>query len=411
MLTPTVQAAEPIRIVLYSHDSQGLGHLRRNLVLAQALSARLPVLTGRAVTGLIITGLGGLAEGQTPQGFDIVSLPAIRKLEGGYSARHLYAGLPEVLRVRSAILSSTLASYAPDLVIIDRHPFGVDGELAPALHALREAQPQTKVVLGLREILDSPVRAAAEWDAAGVDRVAELFDEIWIYGDAAVHDLTKTGELPAALTGLSRFTGYLSAGRMPLSAATLSIPGGRDAPYVLTMAGGGSDGRELCLAAARAQAPPGYQHVVITGPQMSPAEHREVVRAGGPRTRVVESVPNAVGLVSGAAALVTMGGYNSIAEALSTQTPTLVVPRTHPRREQSIRALALAAVGAVEVLDSSEATAEAIAGWLRRRAGCRTRRDSIDLTGLAMVPRLANELLASSIPHTIRQVPSDVNAA
>ncbi|MDQ1623637.1 MAG: hypothetical protein QOH19_2055, partial [Actinomycetota bacterium] len=37
-------AVEPLRIVLYSHDSVGLGHVRRNLALAHALNNQLPGL-------------------------------------------------------------------------------------------------------------------------------------------------------------------------------------------------------------------------------------------------------------------------------------------------------------------------------------------------------------------------------
>ena len=45
---------EPLRIVLYSHDSVGLGHVRRNLALAHALRNQLPGLTGREVTGILL---------------------------------------------------------------------------------------------------------------------------------------------------------------------------------------------------------------------------------------------------------------------------------------------------------------------------------------------------------------------
>ncbi|MDO4242640.1 MAG: hypothetical protein Q4C85_02570 [Actinomyces sp.] len=59
-----------IRVVLYSHDSQGLGHLRRNLALAHHLADHLPSLTGRAVSGLIVTGLTTDHGFVLPTGFD-----------------------------------------------------------------------------------------------------------------------------------------------------------------------------------------------------------------------------------------------------------------------------------------------------------------------------------------------------
>ena len=52
----------PLRLALYSHDAKGLGHLRRNLALAHHLARALPGLTGRDVTGLVITDDGACAD-------------------------------------------------------------------------------------------------------------------------------------------------------------------------------------------------------------------------------------------------------------------------------------------------------------------------------------------------------------
>ena len=78
-----------LRIVLYSHDSVGLGHVRRNLALAHALSNQLPVLTGRDVTGILVSGTA-LAPGfDVPAGWDWVILPG-----GGKGPRRLPAPQP-----------------------------------------------------------------------------------------------------------------------------------------------------------------------------------------------------------------------------------------------------------------------------------------------------------------------------
>ena len=55
--------SSPIKVVLYSHDSQGLGHVRRNLAIAHHLATALPVLTGRPVSELWLARLqrGGIA--------------------------------------------------------------------------------------------------------------------------------------------------------------------------------------------------------------------------------------------------------------------------------------------------------------------------------------------------------------
>ena len=385
---------EPLRVVFYSHDSQGLGHFRRNRALAHSLAQRLPHLVGRSVTGLLVNGVAGTTGSSVPEGFDVVTLPAVGKSGRSYGARSLGVGLDAVTSLRGEIVRATLASFAPDLVVVDRHALGVGCELAPALADLRADRPEAAVVLGLREVLDSPESVAAEWDRTPPEVVRELFNEIWVYGDPRVHDLRTSGELPAALHDLVRYQGYLAHGRA-------EDPAGLDPerPYLLTTAGGGSDGTALCLAAAAAPVPAGHQHLVVTGPQMGEADHRAVERAAGPRTRVVRSVPDAAGLIRRAAASVSMAGYNTVTETLATSVPSLLVPREWPRREQLVRAQSLAAAGATDLLRQHDLSAARLGEWFAGRAGARVDRSHLDLTGLAAVARAAGRLTAyPSVP-------------
>src|SRR5688500_3359569 len=62
---------QPFRVLLYSHDSVGLGHIRRNLALAHALVADSQAFGGRPVTGILLTGVGHEAELDVPDGFDV----------------------------------------------------------------------------------------------------------------------------------------------------------------------------------------------------------------------------------------------------------------------------------------------------------------------------------------------------
>ncbi|GGK78899.1 glycosyltransferase family protein [Ornithinimicrobium pekingense] len=388
--------AEALRVVFYSHDSQGLGHFRRNRALAHALAQRLPRLTGRPVTGLLVNGVAGIPTASVPHGFDVVTLPSVGKSGRSYGPRRLDIGLNAVTSLRGEIVRATLATFAPDLVVVDRHALGVQGELAGALADLRATRPEARVVLGLREVLDEPAAVAAEWDRTPADVVRALFDEIWVYGDPAVHDLRTTGELPAALHDMVRYQGYLAHGRA-------EDPDGLDPerPYLLTTAGGGSDGAQLCLAAAAAPVPAGYRHVIVTGPQMSEADHRAVERAAVRATQVVRSVPDAAGLIRRAAATISMAGYNTVTETMATDVPALLVPREWPRREQLIRARGLARAGAADLLRAGDLTPAAVGAWCADAVGRRVDRRHLDLAGLGSVARAAAALTAyptSSVP-------------
>ncbi len=388
--------ATPLRIVLYSHDSVGLGHQRRNLAIAHALSRHLPELAARPVTGLLLTGVVRVV-GHLPPAFDVVRLPGIDKGGQGYTPREVSVPMPDLIDVRRAILSGALNAFAPDLVVVDRHAFGVDDELLEPLRLLRSEHPGTRVVLGLREILDEPEVARREWERVGTERVRELFDAIWVYGDESVTDLRRTAAVPEELRDLVTHTGYLSIGR-----TARDFLRELQRPYLLTMVGGGHDGAELCRIAAQAEVPDGMRHVVVAGPQMSGGERAEIEALAGPRTEVLDEVPEGLLAIRSAEAVACMGGYNTVCEVLSTDRPALVVPREAPRQEQLIRARSLARTGAVDMLRTRDLTIESLGRWFAEHATGTVDRRHLRRDGLAEVARQAAGLIAPSTEETLR---------
>src|SRR5699024_9866989 len=129
-----------------------------------------------------------------------------------------------------------------------------------------------------------------------------------------------------------------------------------DPPFLLTMVGGGSDGGQIALTAARAEIPAGHRHIILTGPQMPQDDYQRVVDAASAsaaephRVQVSRSAPHVPRLIREAAGVVSMGGYNSLAEIMATTTPALIIPRSSRRHEQPRRAAALARVGVVDSL-------------------------------------------------------------
>lgn len=372
----------PWRVVLYSHDSQGLGHIRRNIALAHSMAEHLPQMTGRSVTGIVFTGFDSMGE-QLPEGFDHVCMPGLVKKSGQYSARRLDLSMSRLIRIRSQLLQSTINAFEPDLVIVDRHALGFRGELEWALTSLRENRPHVAIVLGLREILDDPESAAAEWERMGdPETIAETFDAIWLYGDPSVHNALATGEIPTALSDIVTHTGYLANGRVCRHVENPE-------KYVLTMVGGGSDGHELCEAAAQAPIPEGYTHYVVTGPQMAAESRERIAYLATERTKVISSVTDGYAAITNAACLVSMAGYNTVAEAMTTSVPQLLVPRSKPRLEQVIRAKGLAAIGAADTLSIDEASPEAVGAWIANAVNRSVDRSHLDLDGLNRIGELA----------------------
>lgn len=384
------------RIALYGHDTQGLGHLRRNLVLAGAFASDLPEGLGADV--LLLTGASEVGMFPRPHGVDAVVLPGVRKDEsGGYAPRHGRAKLSEVVQFRSTMIATALDGFRPDLVVVDKTPWGFRGELSATLEKLKAGG--TRIVLGLRDVLDDATTARRQWRADDSDAaIRALYDEVWVYGDPGVHDLREATGMAADVAGRTHHVGYLAADRMDeAERAHRPATNGRD--YVLVMVGGGQDGAQLARMAAAMTPPPGLDLVVLTGPQLAESEVRRVRRAAGnrPRVHIMRFSRHSAAWLTGARAAITMGGANTVAEILDTDVPALVVPRTKPRAEQLVRAEALAARNCLSVLRPEEATTEALDAWVSEAVTTRADRRCLDRGGVVAATERARDLVADRL--------------
>ena len=99
------------RIAFYSHDTQGLGHIRRNLALAAAMVAAEP-----RTDVLVLTGAPQATALPLPPNTEIVTVPTVAKDgEGGYAAGTFAMDLSAVLALRSDLITSALVAFAPDV--------------------------------------------------------------------------------------------------------------------------------------------------------------------------------------------------------------------------------------------------------------------------------------------------------
>jgi predicted glycosyltransferase len=346
------------RFVFYSHDGVGLGHMRRNLAIAGALTEAAPDASVLLATGSDELGAHGLAPN-----VDVLVLPGLKKVGNGrYSARRLPLSGREMRSLRAAQMETAIRSFQPDVMLVDKHPVGVRGELRPALDVLLEAGG--RMALGLRDILDDPATVAEEWSAAGVIEEMERYaDRVLVYGDPRVLDVVEEYGLPPSLAARLRYCGYVVNPEPARGHAVDALPPfatrlGRR-PTVLATAGGGEDGWTLLESFVRAAREANWDAVVVCGPQLRAARRHEL-RAlsfeSGVEFHVNE--PDVGSWFSHVDALVCMGGYNTLCEATSRGTPTLCVPRVRPRREQLIRGRSFGRLGLLRVLEPDVLTPE-----------------------------------------------------
>ena len=377
------------RIALYGHDTVGLGHLRRNLTLARTLAG--PPVNADV---LVVAGAPEAAVFPRPEGVDVVTLPSVAKdASGGYVSGGLGIPLDKVVAIRAAVLRAALGSFAPDLLVVDKVALGLGGELAPALRRVR-SRFDTRTVLGLRDVLDDPRAARTEWRRLRTtEALREHYDEVWVYGDAAVHDLADACQVPPGLRAILHHVGYLADGRTgPPVPPPGPAPG---TPYVVGLVGGGQDGSRLATALAGAAGRTGVPHVVlVAGPYLPTSTLTALRRSEGAALTVVPFATEPERWLADAGAVVSMGGSNTVTEVLTTSTPALLVPRTTPRLEQWVRAERLAAMGLVDALHPADLEPDRLARWMAGAVGRRVpRAGRLDLGGLAAVARRAAVLL------------------
>ncbi|MFQ5450957.1 MAG: glycosyltransferase family protein [Nitrospinaceae bacterium] len=392
--------ASQLRIVLYSHDTMGLGHLRRNMLIAKTLSS-----SPLQANILMISGSNVTTAFDIPSGVDCLTLPAVcKKNDGSYQSRSLGLSIKDIIAFRSKTICSAIEAFEPDVLIVDGVPRGLNRELNQTLEYLR-LRGNTLCILGLREVLDEPETIRKEWQMrANEESIRDFYDAVWIYGDRTVYDVVREYRFSRQMADKVRYTGYFDR-RSPAGAgdphnirgliADLGLPPGR---LVLCMSGGGQDGSQLVDSFSRAHMPDDFSGVILTGPFM-PAHIKKEIHARARqnhRLRVMEFHPEPTRLLGCADRVISMGGYNTVSEILSFEKRALVVPRVSPRREQMIRAERLNKLGVLDICHPDQMSPGTITHWLENPLLDPPKvHGRIDFGGLSRLPTLLRQELSA----------------
>ncbi len=338
------------RVLFYSHDTFGLGHLRRSRTIAAALTA-----SDDQMSALIITGSPVAGRFTFPERVDYVRLPGVTKRsDGTYISDKLDFDIEETTVIRAGLIKSLVELFEPDIFVVDKEPTGFRGELKPALEWLHDTGNKTKIILGLRDVLDGPDLLLEEWERKGaVQAMEKFYHEIWVYGLQSVYDPTQALSLSESLKQRMIWTGYLR--REPVTRSEMP-----EEPYILVTPGGGGDGEAMVdqvLCAYEQDPTLSPVALLVYGPFLigdARAEFEKRVANLDGRVIDVAFDSRMESLMKGAQGVVAMGGYNTFCEILSCDTPALIVPRTVPRLEQYIRASRAQDLGLVKMLDNDQ---------------------------------------------------------
>jgi predicted glycosyltransferase len=341
------------RVLIYSHDSFGLGHLRRCRAIAHSL-----VEVDPALSILILSGSPIIGSFDFRARVDFVRVPGVIKLRNGeYVSLGLHIDIEETLAMRSSIIRHTADIFDPDLLIVDKEPLGLRGEVRDTLQLMQRRR--ATVVLGLRDVMDDPEALESEWERKNaVPALSEYYDEIWVYGLAQICDPLAGLPVPASVRRRMIYTGYLQRTVTDL-AVTPDLQELVENEFLLVTPGGGGDGEvlvDLVLSAYEHDRDLPHPALIVFGPFMLPEQRAAFAARAAllPNVHAITFNARLEALMARAAGVVAMGGYNTFCEILSFDKPALIMPRTAPRLEQFIRTERAAELGLVAMLSEQQ---------------------------------------------------------
>jgi predicted glycosyltransferase len=333
------------RFLFYCNEMVGLGHLRRTLAIVDRLAHAQEDVTSLVITGCPVESIFGL-----PARTETVKLPLRSRDSHGHARSRLGLEADELRALRAQIALAAATGFDPDVAVVDKVPLGLDGELEPALQALCVRDGRCKLVLGLRDIDDSPANVRRKWGLGMRDAIRRYYDAILVYGPSSTPDAIACMGWSGLDVPVSH-VGYVGA-PMPATGPA-DLPKG----YLLATSGAGHDGFELLatLAEAIRAEPLPCETVMVAGPLRDPDKLEQLRRlTTGLRVRLYAYRTDLPRVIVGARAVVSMAGYNTVGEIMRTRKPALLVPRVGPSEEQLIRAQRLKRRGLQQMLHPAD---------------------------------------------------------
>jgi predicted glycosyltransferase len=332
---------KPYNIIMYSHDTYGLGHIRRTMAIASQLrspNTNVLILTGSPIVGRFAF----------PDQVDFVRIPGmIKKTNEEYLPLSIKINTGHALDIRKKIIIATVKAFQPHLFIVDKEPLGLKKEILPTLKWLRKCCPNTRTVLGLRDIMDDAETVKDNWKKKGIYQALDTYySEIWTYGIRDYYDPVKEYGIPENISRKIRFTGYIprevKSRKDTMRERKRHRIRQKDKLVVVTI-GGGGDGYPVMNAYLSMLEHQGvdvpYRSILITGPFMPKDQRKEIFkRSRKLKVKVFHFYRQMEKILAAADLVISMGGYNTVCELMSQKTVSLLIPRDTPRLEQTLRA-------------------------------------------------------------------------
>jgi uncharacterized protein (TIGR00661 family) len=337
------------KLMFYCQHILGIGHLVRSLEIVKGLVDDFQICFingGEVVEGMVI-----------PEGIEIVNLPAIKtdtEFQELQVVDRRYS-LAEVQEFRRQKLLTLLDGFKPDVFVIELFPFGrrqFSFELIPVLEEINQKYSNAKIVCSLRDITIRK-KEQDKHEEKIVRLMNKHFDLLLIHGDRFFLPLEETFSRVKDINCPVRYTGYVVQEENYPEVAIEK----QDKPSIVVSVGGGRFGYELLKSVVRA-APIlatkiSHQINIFTGCFIPESEFLELQNLAFKANNINlrKYTNNLLGYLKAADLSISMGGYNTTMNILTTRVRSMILPFTgNGDREQTIRAEKLEELGIVRVI-------------------------------------------------------------
>ncbi|WP_031483428.1 glycosyltransferase family protein [Maridesulfovibrio frigidus] len=344
-----------MKIIQYCQHVLGMGHFFRSLEIARAFEDE----------QVIFVAGGSRPDQQLPDNVEYFQLPGLCMNEnfGGLMPTDEGRSLDEVKEERTETLKKIFENEKPDIFLIELFPFGRKAfrfELLPILDAIKEGKyGNVKVVCSLRDIL-------VERDDGGkhenrcVKYLNKYFDLLLIHSDPKISKLDETFSVIDNISIPLVYTGF--AARKPRKEIRNDIREKRgiaaDVKFMVASAGGGKVGGPLLNAVLNGYAqlrPENSELLILTGPFLDQQSFDELEKKAATISCVTieKFAPDFTDLLMGADCMISMAGYNTCMDILTTGIPSAVFPFAQ-NHEQRMRAEKLAKYIPLKILNNDD---------------------------------------------------------
>ncbi|GAB4150381.1 MAG: glycosyltransferase [Cyanobacteria bacterium J069] len=344
------------KLLFYCQHILGIGHLIRSMEIVRGLLADFEICFvngGRVVEDFPI-----------PAGVEVVNLPAIATDTEFQELRAIDPDqdLEAIFAARTSILLDLVDRFQPNVLVIELFPFGrrrFSTELIPCIEQAKANG--AKVVCSLRDIV-----VTKQDQTRHEDKICRLmnqyFDLLLIHGDPTFQPLELSFSRVKDLHCPVFYTGYVvqesadAEMELPLVDGDGQRPVGDHRPLILTSVGGGRFGHELLFCtvdAAQYLEHLPHQILVFTGPFCPPEVFAELESKAAQRPNVTlqRYTPNLLAHMHQADLSISMAGYNTTMNVLTSGVRSMVLPFTgNDDQEQTLRAERLEELGIVRVI-------------------------------------------------------------